>query len=77
MTLHIATNDPMLVEQIHWRACETEKPDADTTVLLYCPDHADEPVWPGAWDDNENVWVIDGWDAEPTFWAPMPGGPTF
>lgn len=74
--MHIATNDVMLVEQIHWRSVETEKPDADTTVLLYCPD-LDEPVWPGFYSDDVDEWYVDGYTVEPTFWAPMPGGPTF
>jgi hypothetical protein len=75
-SMHIATNDPQRVEQIHWVSCADEYPDADTTVLLYCPE-LDEPVWPGAWDDQAQVWVVDGYECEPTFWAPMPGGPTF
>ena len=50
-----------------------EKPDADTTVLLFDA-QANEPAWPGYLDGN--IWrYADGMITNPTHWADMPGGP--
>ena len=52
----------------------TTPPDADTTVLIHCPD-ADEPVWLG-WFDGENWYAVDSsGPLKVTHWAPMPEPP--
>jgi hypothetical protein len=62
----------MVDETIRWRSVSEEQPDADTLVLLYCPDE-DEPIFPGALDGDR--WISDGYEVEPTHWAHMPAGP--
>jgi hypothetical protein len=50
-----------------------DKPDSDTTVLLFDP-AASEPVWLGYLDGD--TWrFVDGIPAAPTFWSEMLGGP--
>lgn len=73
---NIATNDPQLDEQICWRCTIDELPDDDQTVMIYAPD-ADEPVWLGWLEHGEGWRAVDGGPIDVTFWAPMPGGPTF
>jgi hypothetical protein len=62
----------MTTKTLTWKPV-AEKPDSDTTVLLFDP-AASEPVWLGYLDGD--TWrFIDGMSAAPTHWAPLPGGP--
>lgn len=62
----------MRIETITWHPV-AERPDSDTTVLLFDP-AASEPVWPG-YLDSDRWRTAEGMLAAPTFWAEMPGGP--
>ena len=58
-----------------WIPCAEERPDADTTVLIYCP-LASEPVWLGFLDGD--TWrLVDGSSTERpvTHWMHLPEGP--
>ena len=62
----------MSTETVYWKPV-AEKPDSDTTVLLFDP-AASELVWLGYLDGD--AWrFIDGMPAAPTHWAALPGGP--
>lgn len=55
-----------------WIDVETALPDTDTSVLLHDP-FADEPVWPGYWDSENQKWRwADGTEAHPHRWADIP-----
>ncbi len=41
-----------------WHDCQTEPPDDETTVLLYCGDEHD--VWPAYKEANEWFWAGSG-----------------
>lgn len=64
-------------ETVRWRDAGREKPDSDLTVLLHAPD-ANDPVWPGYWDDNEKAWIwAEGapvGDQMVKAWADLPKG---
>ena len=56
-----------------WISCKDEMPDAETTVLINCP-NADEPVWLG-YHDCETWRSIDGEKVHVTHWMPLPVAP--
>ena len=59
-----------------WIAESVEKPDANLTVLIHCPEGS-EPVWPGYWDGEhwrEITWGEIIKDAV-THWCNMPEPP--
>lgn len=60
---------------VTWHTAEN-LPDADTTVLIHCPD-LDEPVWLG-YHDGETWRAVDGGKITKDgvqHWADMPEGP--
>ena len=64
-------------ETIVWRLESAELPDAGLTVLMFIP-AADDPIYFGYWDDDEQAWIHDiGLKVKEavTHWAEMPGGP--
>ena len=64
-------------ETIIWHLASAELPDAGLTVLMFIP-AADDPIYFGYWDDDEQAWMHDiGLKVKEavTHWAEMPGGP--
>ena len=65
-----------LTEVICWVDALDQKPDADTTVLVFGEELADR-TWLGYWDDEAGQWkspsnlVLEG----VTHWAEQPIGP--
>lgn len=58
-----------------WKTIADEMPDSDETVLVFSKE-ADEPVWLGYWDSENDCWrAVDGSKIEVTHWAKMPEGP--
>lgn len=52
----------------HWTSVNDEFPDADLIVLMWMPDEASEPVWPGYWDgerwlsaEGDQISGVRGW----------------
>lgn len=56
-----------------WQPIETAKKDG-TLVLLYEHGRIAEPA-DGHWYETRQAWSIDGWDAHPTHWMPLPEPP--
>lgn len=58
-----------------WKDSEMEKPDADSIVIIHCPDSC-EPVWLGYWDDQNEEWYgEDGMSLRVTHWMELPEPP--
>jgi hypothetical protein len=60
-----------------WISTEIGKPDSDTTVLV-CSPGADEPVWLGYWDSENDCWrEVDGlrYETKVTHWMQLPNPP--
>jgi hypothetical protein len=58
---------------ITWHPVQDRMPDADLTVVLFCPG-VELDVWPGYFDGE--CWrSADGFKVQPTHWADMPEGP--
>jgi hypothetical protein len=56
-----------------WQDAALVPPDADETVLIYCP-RENEPVWLGHLDGD--AWRnIEGHEVTVSHWAPMPEPP--
>jgi len=62
-----------LIEETRWRDCSREMPDADTTVLIACPDE-NEPVWMGYWDGLA-WWSVEGGTVKVSHWKHLPEPP--
>jgi len=60
-----------------WISTEEQLPDSDTTVLIYEPDSASEPVWMG-YHDGEKWQDLSGWPCRTpvTHWRHLPDPPT-
>lgn len=58
-----------------WKSVADEMPDSDDTVLIFSKE-ADEPVWLGYWDIENDCWRdVNAFPIEVTHWAKMPEGP--
>lgn len=64
-----------MTETITWIDASEQKPDVDTTVMVFVPE-ASEPIWPGWWSGEEWVWAEGATiDDTVTHWAELPMGP--
>lgn len=66
----------LLKDQIHWIEIDHQRPDDETSVLLFHPEF-DEPVWIG-YHINGQWYSADGWPLKNdrvTHWAHLPVGP--
>lgn len=64
-------------ETITWHLESDELPDAGLSVLMFIPT-ADDPIYFGFWDDDEQTWIHDSGmrvKERVTHWAEVPGGP--
>lgn len=76
--LDVMKNPPPVIEQITWTASRVRMPDDGITVLMYCCEDEDEPVWLGWWDSATETWLsTEGYPVGMvTWWAHVPAGPT-
>ena len=65
------------IETILWHLSSATLPDAGLSVLMFIP-AADDPIYFGYWDDDEQAWIHDSGlkvKEAVTHWAEVPGGP--